>query len=112
VDVQVIKLDELPASNLSHDFVGADHGDTSVSMLFVDAAPGAGPSLHKHPYEELFILLEGEATFIAGDQEVQIGAGHMVVVPPGTPHAFTNTGSGRLWQIDVHVSPKFQTEWL
>jgi mannose-6-phosphate isomerase-like protein (cupin superfamily) len=81
-------------------------------VIFVDAPPGTGPSLHKHPYEELFIVLEGEVTFLAGEEEAQAGAGDVVVVPPDTPHAFTNTGEGRLRQIDIHVSPEFSTEWL
>lgn len=81
-------------------------------MIFVDAPPGGGPSLHKHPYEELFILLEGEATFVAGENEVRARAGEIVIVPPDTPHAFTNSGEQRLRQIDIHVSPGFSTEWL
>jgi mannose-6-phosphate isomerase-like protein (cupin superfamily) len=41
-----------------------------------------------------------------------VGAGELVVVPPGVPHAFKNTGEGVLKQIDIHVSPSFSTEWL
>jgi mannose-6-phosphate isomerase-like protein (cupin superfamily) len=57
-------------------------------------------------------VLEGEATFVAGDHEVQARAGDVVIVPPDTPHAFTNSGDRRLRQIDIHVSPTFDTEWL
>jgi hypothetical protein len=28
------------------------------------------------------------------------------------PHAFINSGQGRLRQIDTHLSPRFITEWL
>jgi mannose-6-phosphate isomerase-like protein (cupin superfamily) len=108
MDVQVLKRDELPDREL----VGADHGGAGVSLIFVDAPPGGGPSLHKHPYEELLILLEGEATFVAGDKKLQARAGDVVIVPPDTPHAFTNSGDGRLRQIDIHVSSAFDTEWL
>jgi len=83
-----------------------------VCIIFVDAPPGGGPSLHKHPYEEVFIMLEGEALFVAGDEEVKAGPGDVVIVPPETPHAFTNTGDGQLRQIDIHVSPTFSTDWL
>ena len=27
-------------------------------------------------------------------------------------HAFTNSGLGRLRQIDIHLAPAFATEWL
>jgi mannose-6-phosphate isomerase-like protein (cupin superfamily) len=91
--------------------IGADIGG-SVSVIAVDAPPGAGPRLHRHPYEEVFVVLEGEATFILGDTEYVARAGEVVVAPAGVAHAFVNTGSTRLRQVDVHVSPRFETEWL
>jgi hypothetical protein len=35
----------------------------SVSVIVVDAPPGGGPRLHRHPYEEVFVVQEGSATF-------------------------------------------------
>jgi mannose-6-phosphate isomerase-like protein (cupin superfamily) len=35
-----------------------------------------------------------------------------VIVPPGQAHGFVNSGTGKLKQIDVHLSPRFVTEWL
>jgi len=112
MDLQRLRLEELPLSNIAHELVGADHGGVGVCVIFVDAPPGGGPSLHKHPYEEVFITLEGEATFVVNDDELHVGAGEILIVPPDTPHAFTNTGAGTLRQIDIHVSPAFSTEWL
>jgi mannose-6-phosphate isomerase-like protein (cupin superfamily) len=37
-----------------------------------------------------------------------IGAG----APAGVPHRFFNSGSVRLRQVDIHESPRFETEWL
>ena len=62
--------------------------------------------------QQIFITLEGEATLVANERELQVGAGDIVVVPPHTPHAFTSSGSVPLRQIDIHVSPVFETEWL
>jgi|SRR5438477_13208636 len=109
---RVLKQDQLPLSNIARELVGADHGDVGICIIFVDAPPGSGPSLHKHPYEEVFITLEGQATFVADDEEAKVGPGDVVIVPADTPHAFTNSGEGRLRQIDIHVSPSFKTDWL
>lgn len=99
------------ADGTGFEATGADIG-AQVSVIAVDAAPGGGPGLHRHPYEEVFVVLEGEATFILGDGQQVAHAGDVVVAAAGVPHAFTNTGAGRLRQVDVHVSPRFETEWL
>lgn len=91
--------------------LGADIG-ARVSIIAVDAAPGVGPQLHRHPYEEVFVVLEGEATFTLGDTQQVAHAGEVVVAPAGVPHTFINSGATPLRQIDVHVSPRFDTEWL
>ena len=78
----------------------------------VDAPPGRGPSLHKHPYAKILIVQDGEGTFIVGDEQREAGPGEVLIVPPDTPHAFTNTGRAPLRQIDIHLSRSFQTEWL
>jgi quercetin dioxygenase-like cupin family protein len=37
----------------------ADFHSETMSVITVDAAPGEGPDLHRHPYEEVFAVLEG-----------------------------------------------------
>jgi len=103
---------ELPKASFSHEFVGDDFGGVPACVIFVDAPPGEGPALHVHPYTELFFVIEGDATFTDGTSERTVGAGAMVVVPPEQPHGFVNAGTGRLRQIDVHLSPRFETRWL
>ena len=84
----------------------------SVSIIVVDAPPGGGPKLHRHPYEEVFVVQEGSATFTAGDEVIEATGGQVVVVPAGVAHKFVNSGTGRLRQVDIHVSDHFVTEWL
>jgi mannose-6-phosphate isomerase-like protein (cupin superfamily) len=108
MDLQIVKRDQLP----DHELVGADHGGAGVCVIFVEAPPGGGPRLHKHPYEEVFITLEGEATFVVDGKEIVAGPDDVLIVPPETPHGFTNPGPGPLRQINIHVSPAFTTDWL
>jgi mannose-6-phosphate isomerase-like protein (cupin superfamily) len=108
MDVQIIPRDQLPDRSL----VGADHGGAGICVIFADNEPGEGPGMHKHPYEEVFITLEGEATFVVGGREIVAGRDEVVIVPPNTPHGFTNSGEATLRQINIHVSPSFNTEWL
>ncbi len=92
--------------------ITGDELGASVSIIVVDARPGAGPALHRHPYEEVFVVLEGEATFTFGDHDRVVRAGETVVAPAGVPHRFVNSGPGQLRQVDIHPRPRFETEWL
>jgi mannose-6-phosphate isomerase-like protein (cupin superfamily) len=68
----------------------------NVSFFLVESPPGRGAGLHKHPYEEVFVLQEGEATFTIGEDVIAARGGQIVVVPADVPHKFVNSGSGPL----------------
>ena len=87
------------------------HSD-ALSIITTDMAPGRGPELHRHPYEEVFVILEGEATFTLGDAQRVAGPGDFVVAPPGVAHGFKNTGSSQLRSVNIHAAPEFVTERL
>jgi mannose-6-phosphate isomerase-like protein (cupin superfamily) len=109
--MDIIKQDQLPWSEVARELVGADHG-LDITLLFVDAEPGRGPALHRHPYAEVFIVQEGQATFTIDGEQIDVGAGDIVVAHAGQPHSFVNSGTGQLRQVDIHLSPNFSTEWL
>lgn len=110
--ISYIRQAELQRDVFSRDFVGAEHGGVGACVIFVEAPPGAGPKLHRHPYAELLIVVEGTATFFDGTSQREVRAGEMAVVDAQQPHGFVNTGAGILRQIDIHLSPTFVTEWL
>ena len=109
--MKVIRNEELPHSNNSFGFEGVDHENVGLSFFLVEAAPGRGPSLHKHEYPEVFIMLEGQATFRGAHEEVEVSAGQVVVVPAGEPHGFRASGDGSR-QVNIHVNPRFVTKWI
>jgi mannose-6-phosphate isomerase-like protein (cupin superfamily) len=84
----VIDRDELPYRGTAHTFEGYRYGDANVSFFLTDAPPGSGPKLHKHPYEEVFVIQEGELTFTVGDDIIEATSGQILVVPAGVPHKF------------------------
>lgn len=109
--IRVIRQEELPWSVVAHELVGEDHG-VGVCLIFVDAEPGRGPGLHTHPSDEILVLLEGRATLDDGREQREVTAGDVVIIPPNQPHGFVNSGEEPLRQLDIHVSPRFVTEWL
>jgi quercetin dioxygenase-like cupin family protein len=109
---RVVPFDELPHTDRFHEWIGAEHGEVSFSMILIHCAPGEGPKLHRHPYTEVFVVEAGQATFQLGDRQLVVPFGHVVVGPPNIPHGFTNSGTGELRLISVHDASRFDTGWL
>jgi quercetin dioxygenase-like cupin family protein len=110
--MSILDIADLAHSETAYEFEGHHYGDANVSFILIDAPPGSGPKLHKHPYEEVFVVQEGTVTFTAGDDVIEASGGQVVVVAAGVPHKFVNSGAGRLRQVDIHPSERFITEWL
>ena len=110
--MHVIPEANLTETKFSRELVGADYDGLGVCLILVEAPPGSGPSLHRHPYEEVFVVHAGEGTFVAGDVESHAGTGAVVIVPAGVPHRFVNDGAGTLRMTSIHTSSRFETEWL
>lgn len=93
-------------------FEGSQYGDTNVSFFLLEAPPGDGPSLHSHPYEEIFVIQAGEVTFTVGDATIEATGGQIVIAPAGIPHKFINSGKALLRTINIHPISHMITEWL
>jgi quercetin dioxygenase-like cupin family protein len=107
----VVPFEDLAGGERAYKFEGADFGST-VSGFISHHQPGQGPQLHRHPYEETFICLEGEATFEADGETTVVGPGHIVVVPAGAAHRFQNTGDAPLRQVSIHPNERVEQEDL
>jgi mannose-6-phosphate isomerase-like protein (cupin superfamily) len=99
------------SGRLAENLVGREHG-LPIAVIFNDSEPGHGPRSHRHPYDEIFIVEDGEATFTIDGEQVQAGAGDILVARAGQAHGFVNSGTARLWSVNIHMSPTFETEWL
>ena|SRR5215469_710532 len=108
----VINQSQLPFVGMSHEFVGKDHGGVGISFFVVIGEPGRGPRLHRHDYDEIVYIIEGRSKWTVGGQELEAGAGEILIVRAGESHKFINSGDGPLRQLDIHLNPIFETTWL
>ena len=108
----VLSRDGLPYDGNTYEFEGIQHQDTNVSFIWVDMPPGGTIRLHKHPYQEIFIIEEGVSTFIVGSGTLEARAGQIILVPAEVPHKFMNLSDKQLKQMDIHVNKRFITDWL
>jgi mannose-6-phosphate isomerase-like protein (cupin superfamily) len=112
VTYTVLHRDDLPYDGNTYEFQGFQHHDTNVSFIWVDMPPGGTIRLHRHPYEEIFIIQEGIATFTVGSATLEARGGQIILVPAEVPHKFMNLSDKQLKQIDIHMNLQFITDWL
>lgn len=82
---------------------GADTGGR-YALLDMLVPPGGGPPPHRHDFEEMFHVLDGEVVVSFRDQQVTAAAGMTVNIPARAPHHFTNE-SDRDARLLCMVSP-------
>ncbi len=82
-------------------------GAAVTVLAYGNDEPGTGPVLHVHPYDEVFVVIQGRARFFVGEAVIDAEAGETVLGPAGIPHRFVNLGPGRLQTIDIHHSPRW-----
>ncbi len=87
--------------------------DTAGRYTLIDmhVPPGGGPPPHRHDFEEMFTVLEGEVELTFRGEHMVARAGETVNVPANAPHAFTNA-SGQPVRLLCLCSPAGQEEFF
>ena len=94
-------------------FEGVDLGGANVAVMFFSSDElGDGPALHSHPYDELFIIKDGNVRFTVDGQTIEAEAGDIIFAPAQSLHKFENVGPGRLVTTDIHCSDRIITTFL
>jgi quercetin dioxygenase-like cupin family protein len=87
--------------------------DTAGRYTLIDmhVPPGGGPPPHRHDFEEMFTILEGELELTFRGEHMVARAGETVNVPANAPHAFTNA-SGQPVRLLCICSPSGQEDFF
>jgi quercetin dioxygenase-like cupin family protein len=66
--------------------------DTAGRYCLIDmhVPPGGGPAPHRHDFDEMFTLLDGEIEFTFRGEKSVVRAGETVNIPANAPHFFQN----------------------
>lgn len=87
--------------------------DTAGRYTLIDMhiPPGGGPAPHRHDFEEMFSVLEGEIEATFRGESSTVRAGETVNVPTNAPHSFTNA-SAQPARLLCMCSPSGQEEFF
>jgi quercetin dioxygenase-like cupin family protein len=99
------RLDELPGDS---PFPGVERHVLTTEKATVQEyrfGPGASFPQHRHPQEQITVVLEGSLTFTAGGEAQALEAGAWSVVAGGTAHGITAGPAGARF-LAVLVPPR------
>src|SRR5436190_9268165 len=82
-----VRQENLPFVGSSYEFVGAEQGDTSVSVFLFYGKPGSGPGPHRHPYDEIQFIREGRGAWTVNGKTFEGGAEATFVTKAGRSNA-------------------------
>lgn len=88
---------------------GAETGDAyCVSEWWLEAGD-QGPGPHSHEANvELFYVLEGTMSVLAGEEWIDAPRGSFLRIPAGTTHDFANRGDERAGALNVFIPGGFE----
>jgi quercetin dioxygenase-like cupin family protein len=81
------------------------------SLIDMHIPPGGGPPPHRHDFEEMFSVLEGEIEATFRGKKTIVRAGEIINIPANAPHQFQNK-STRAARLLCLCSPAGQEEFF
>ena len=81
------------------------------SLIDMHIPPGGGPPPHRHDFEEMFSVLEGEIETTFRGKKTIIRAGETINIPANAPHQFQNK-SAEAVRLLCLCSPAGQEEFF
>ena len=81
----------------------------ATERLFYDLyclEPGQAQKVHSHGgSDKVYLVVEGRATVIVGDEERELGPDEAALAPAGQPHGVRNAGAERAVLLVVTTPP-------
>lgn len=85
--------------------VNREVGASSLSVWVACHAPGEVVPLHTHTVEEVLTFISGEGIATLGTKTIPVCADVSLIVPPGTPHGYRNSGTDPLRLVLTLADP-------
>ena len=81
---------------------------TQTAVIRLNTGESTSESPNSHPEsEQTLLLLEGTLHAEVGDDERQLSAGAVVIIPAGTKHRFTNRGDAPALAFTTYTPPAY-----
>jgi mannose-6-phosphate isomerase-like protein (cupin superfamily) len=88
-------------------------GSRNLSVTWLEVPTGVEQTLHSdEDAEQVYVVVRGRGKMTVAGDTGEIGEGDLVLVPPATDHAISNTSDGELACVSVQSPPVAVAELL
>lgn len=117
---RLMNWNDLPREVLRRGIERAGFGGENMLCQLAWVSPGAQTRPHRHDFEQLVIVIEGECLFHVDDVAHRCGPGSLLRVPPNAEHFIEVLGDKPVFEIDVfapvradyaHLLDHQRSEW-
>ena len=91
--------------------ITGDQTNGQYCLIDMRVPDGGGPPPHRHDFEEMFTILEGEIEFAFRGEKHVLRAGSTINIPANAPHHFRNV-SGATARMLCMCTPAGQDEYF
>ncbi len=115
--MDVVRLDEIPGMRFPagrHTRVLAGEGGLAVQAFcqgYVVIPPGAGVPEHRHPQEEVYLILSGAGEMTVDGETLPVEGICAIHVPSGLPHTLVNSGEEKMVMVFTYAPAGTVGHW-
>ena len=88
--------------------ISRENGTPAYSFRVFTIEPGGHTPLHKHPFEHLNYVIEGDGAVIAENRQHKVKKGDFVMILPGETHQYRNTSASAPFVIICAVPKEYE----
>ncbi|MFG1885922.1 cupin domain-containing protein [Micromonospora sp. NPDC049102] len=99
------------AGNTYAMLITGEQTNGAYCLIEMRVPDGGGPPPHRHDFEEMFTVLEGEIEFTFRGEKHAAGAGSTVNIPANAPHNFRNVSGAPAGMLCM-CTPAGQDEYF
>lgn len=84
---------------------------TQAMLTYFEVEPQTRFETHSHEGEQITTVVEGELFFVLGEEEIRVGPGEVIAIPPGISHSvLTRSVAAKAFDAWSPPPPKYQRE--
>jgi len=111
-----VTWDDIPGETARGGVHRRGFGTENVLLVMHDLAPDMDLSPHSHEFDQIAVIVEGEAIYHVGDRRNRVGPGSVLLIPAGVEHYIEPTSSTPVKNLDVFApcrpDYKHLIEWM